>query len=279
MGPEFAVEEMPREAIVSMLDGASLLYFDGRLTEVALEVAAVAQDMGIPMLVEGERLRDNLDKLLLMGDYVVTSTGYPKDATGEDTLETAMVKLVASLPRAKALITTLGSRGAVMLQRVDDWGNEEDNGEGGDQKRVSLSETLTRLEKEATTEKGGGANTNANASSGGEVVPIPLAPATTSGAVYLTDAGDDDAAAVGPVRVTFAPAATMSKDDIADTTGAGDSFIGSVCYGIATGWTSSMELPAAMRLGAYVAGRKCTKLGARPGLPMRDTIPAELFDA
>ena len=182
-----------------------------------------------------------------------------------------MVKLMASLPRAKALITTLGSRGAVMLQRVDDWSNEVEDGEGGGQKRVvSLSETLTRLEKEATSaaeEKDGEV----------EIVPIPLAPATTSSgeAVYLTDAGDDAAAAVGPIHVTFAPAAAMSKDDVADTTGAGDSFIGSVCYGIAT----KMELSAAMRLGAYVAGRKCTKLGARPGLPMRDTIPTELFDA
>jgi sugar/nucleoside kinase (ribokinase family) len=125
-GPEFTPEEMPHDAIVSMLDGASLLYFDGRLTEVALKVAAVAQDMGVPMLVEGERARDGLDKLLLMGDYVVTSTGYPKAATGEEGLEAAMVKLAASLPRAKALITTLGSRGAVMLQRVDDWGEGDD---------------------------------------------------------------------------------------------------------------------------------------------------------
>jgi sugar/nucleoside kinase (ribokinase family) len=38
-----------------------------------------------------------------------------------------------------------------------------------------------------------------------------------------------------------------------------------------------MALPAAMRLGAYVAARKCTALGARPGLPRRDTVPEEFF--
>jgi sugar/nucleoside kinase (ribokinase family) len=54
-----------------------------------------------------------------------------------------------------------------------------------------------------------------------------------------------------------------------------DSFIGSVCFGVATG----MPLPAAMRLGAYVAARKCTQLGARPGLPARDSIPPELLPA
>jgi len=41
-----------------MLEGATLLYFDGRLTEVAVKVAAVAAGMGVPMLVEGERERD-----------------------------------------------------------------------------------------------------------------------------------------------------------------------------------------------------------------------------
>ena len=67
--------------------------------------------------------------------------------------------------------------------------------------------------------------------------------------------------------------AAMRTEQVADTTGAGDSFIGSFCFGVATG----MALPAAMRLGAYVAARKCTALGARPGLPRRDTVPEELF--
>ena len=103
-------------------------------------------------------------------------------------------------------------------------------------------------------------------------VPLPAVPAT-SATVYLMDAGKDAATKLGPVRVTFAPAAAMRVEQIADTTGAGDSFIGSFCFGVATG----MALPAAMRLGAYVAARKCTALGARPGLPRRDTVPEELF--
>ena len=157
-----------------------------------------------------------------------------------------------------------------MLERVDDWGGEggkNEGAEGEDQKMETLAELLARLEKDAAA---------AAAAAGvkkDDVVPVPGAPVTSS-TVYLTDAGEDDAASLGPVRVTFAPASAMSKEDVADTTGAGDSFIGSVCYGVATG----MALPAAMRLGAYVAGRKCTQLGARPGLPSRDTIPSELLD-
>lgn len=261
-GPEFKVEEMPRDAIAKLVEGASLVYFDGRLTEVALEVAAVAQAMGVPLLVEGERLRDNLDKLLLMADVVVTSTGYPAAATAEATLETAMVKMAASHPRAKALITTLGSRGAVMVQRVDD------PTEVTDARRDTLAAVLAALEAKAAE-----AAPAKHVESISDDVPMPNEP-VTSDVVFLTDAGDDDAEALGPVRVTFAPAAAMAKEAVADTTGAGDSFIGSVAYGMA----AKMELAKAMRLGAYVAARKCTQLGARPGLPRRDVVPAELLE-
>ena len=68
--------------------------------------------------------------------------------------------------------------------------------------------------------------------------------------------------------------ARLEDDLVADTTGAGDAFIGSICHGIATG----MELGDAMRLGAYVAAKKCLKLGARPGLPKRDDVPSQLFE-
>ena len=141
-GPEFRPSEFTPDAASSLVDGAALVYFDGRLTEVALNVAAAAREKDIPVLVEGERTRDNLPELLRMGDYVCTSAGYPKEYTGEASTETAMVKLFAELPRARAMVTTLGKRGAVMLRRVNDWDGEET--------RATLRETLARLETEAT---------------------------------------------------------------------------------------------------------------------------------
>ena len=255
-GPEFRPSEFTPDAASSLVDGAALVYFDGRLTEVALNVAAAAREKDIPVLVEGERTRENLPELLRMGDYVCTSAGYPKEYTGEASTETAMVKLFAELPRARAMVTTLGKRGAVMLRRVNDWDGEET--------RATLRETLARLEATAATAAAGEPESGA--------VPIP-APPVASPTVYLTDCGDEDTVAVGPVTVTFAPAAEMHAEDVADTTGAGDSFIGSMCYGVAAG----LQLEDAMRLGAYVAARKCTKLGARPGLPARDTVPENLL--
>ena len=255
-GPEFHPSEFSPDAAAALVDGAALVYFDGRLTEVALNVAAAAREKDIPVLVEGERTRENLPELLRMGDYVCTSAGYPKEYTGEASTETAMVKLFAELPRARAMVTTLGKRGAVMLRRVNDWDGEET--------RATLRETLARLEATAATAAAGEPESGA--------VPIP-APPVASPTVYLTDCGDEDTVAVGPVTVTFAPAAEMHAEDVADTTGAGDSFIGSMCYGVAAG----LQLEDAMRLGAYVAARKCTKLGARPGLPARDTVPENLL--
>ena len=257
-GPEFRPSEFTPDAASSLVDGAALVYFDGRLTEVALNVAAAAREKDIPVLVEGERTRENLPELLRMGDYVCTSAGYPKEYTGEASTETAMVKLFAELPRARAMVTTLGKRGAVMLRRVNDWDGEET--------RATLRETLARLETEATAATAAAGEPESGA------VPIP-APPVASPTVYLTDCGDEDTVAVGPVTVTFAPAAEMRAEDVADTTGAGDSFIGSMCYGVAAG----LRLEDAMRLGAYVAARKCTKLGARPGLPARDTVPKNLL--
>ena len=257
-GPEFRPSEFTPDAASSLVDGAALVYFDGRLTEVALNVAAAAREKDIPVLVEGERTRENLPELLRMGDYVCTSAGYPKEYTGEASTETAMVKLFAELPRARAMVTTLGKRGAVMLRRVNDWDGEET--------RATLRETLARLETEATAATAAAGEPESGA------VPIP-APPVASPTVYLTDCGDEDTVAVGPVTVTFAPAAEMRAEDVADTTGAGDSFIGSMCYGVAAG----LQLEDAMRLGAYVAARKCTKLGARPGLPARDTVPENLL--
>jgi sugar/nucleoside kinase (ribokinase family) len=260
-GPAFAENEIDDEKIVALLTGASLAYFDGRLTEVAIKVATQAREMGIPVLVEGERIRDNLETLLKLGDHVCTSAGYPRDATGEEATETAMVKMLAELPNAKTLVTTLGSRGAVMVQRVDDVLDETTT------TTTTLRSLVGSLEAEAKAKE-----TKENKMYAKSAVPLPAVPAT-SATVYLEDAGADAATKLGPVRVTFAPAAAMRAEQIADTTGAGDSFIGSFCFGVATG----MALPAAMRLGAYVAARKCTALGARPGLPRRDTVPEELF--
>ena len=50
-------EELTPQLAAAVLDDAELVYFDGRLTEAALVLAAAAQERGVPVLVEAERLR------------------------------------------------------------------------------------------------------------------------------------------------------------------------------------------------------------------------------
>ena len=87
-----------------LLDGASLVYFDGRLTEAALVVAKVARQVGIPIVVEAERLRPGLELLMAEADFVVTSSSYPSAWTGEDTVGDAILATALRVPSVKWMV-------------------------------------------------------------------------------------------------------------------------------------------------------------------------------
>jgi sugar/nucleoside kinase (ribokinase family) len=254
-GPEFHAEEMTEEAILELLTGASLAYFDGRLTEIAIRVASRAREANIPVLVEGERLRESLDELLRLGDYVCTSAGYPRDATGEKETETAMIKLLSELPRAKSLVTTLGSSGALMVSRV------KDSDRNACEKKT-LKEVLAALKDESM-------KTNEDDSESRTEVPLPGLP-VSSATLYLTDAGDDAMTAVGPVCVTFAPACAMTTDQIVDTTGAGDLY----AAGFLARWAAGADLAECGRVASVAAAEAISHLGARPQADLRSLVVA-----
>lgn len=96
--------------------GAKLVYFDGRLADSAVLLARAARARGVPVLVEAERLRDQLDELLMLADFVVTSTGFPSAWTGAAAVEDALPEMAARLPHVRMMITTLGSKGSVMVE-------------------------------------------------------------------------------------------------------------------------------------------------------------------
>ena len=63
------------------------------------------------------------------------------------------------------------------------------------------------------------------------------------------------------------------QEDVQDTTGAGDAYLGTVLYGIA----NKMPHADMMKLAAVVAASKCTALGARSGLPYTQDISQDLL--
>ncbi len=71
-------DELTNDHISTLLEGAALVYFDGRLTEVALKLAQAAKARNVPVLVEAERLRPGLELLLDEADYVFTSAHFPQ---------------------------------------------------------------------------------------------------------------------------------------------------------------------------------------------------------
>ncbi|KAK8506103.1 hypothetical protein V6N12_074156 [Hibiscus sabdariffa] len=59
--PPLIPEELSHSSLLSALDGANMVYFDGRHPETALLVAKEAARKNMPVLVEAERKREGLD--------------------------------------------------------------------------------------------------------------------------------------------------------------------------------------------------------------------------
>ena len=77
-GAAYSPHDLTQNTIRRALANAQLVYFDGRLTESAVMLAKAARQQGVPVLVEAERLRPNLEALLGEADYVCTSAHFPQ---------------------------------------------------------------------------------------------------------------------------------------------------------------------------------------------------------
>eukprot|EP00873_Tetraselmis_striata_P005110 jgi/Tetstr1/425374/TSEL_015821.t1 len=308
-GDPLRPEELPTEELDRILQGAKLVYFDGRLTEGALLLAERARETGIKVLVEAERLRPNLDQLLLYADFVTTSAHFPHDWTGEQDIGDAMIAVLSRLPSMRFLVTTLGTRGSVMLTPCDGA-----VGEGGELPEVVLQDyledTFEQIGEELALRQGSApvdaiGSGNVPIRSGVQVSsPGPMrlrlkrslsdAEAAKQAAIQAArraarnnaDSGNHEGYVGGATfegenaiietvtaMVTVSSAAIIDKEAVFDTTGAGDAFNGSLIYGLVTGMSAERTL----QLGSLVAAANCTALGARQGLPRRDQLRAEIL--
>ncbi|KXZ55104.1 hypothetical protein GPECTOR_3g258 [Gonium pectorale] len=316
-GAPLEPSEMTPALLEGVLSDAALVYFDGRLTEAAVLLARAARARGIPVLVEAERLRPSLELLLAEADYVVTSEHFPRDWTGEAGAADAVLATMERLPRAAWLITTMGTRGALLLERPSPAAVAQAAAAAREATlEAVVSEELAPALAERKAERAAEAAAAAVCVSGsglaigaGEVAEAEgwrrlhysaardtaqaarqAAAAAERAAALNADAGRADSyggAASAPssaveassggvvARVTMASIASIPKEAVVDTTGAGDAFIGSVLYGLSTG----MALMDTLRLAAVVAACKCTALGARAGLPKRSQLAKEILGA
>lgn len=253
-GDALREEEMTTSRANEILDDVrpNVVYFDGRLTEGAIVVAREARRRpGTRVLVEAERLRENLDQLLEHADVVCTSKTYPQIRFPEcASLGDAMLRVMGTLaPRADVMVTTLGARGSVGLVRDRD-GAVPDVVD-------SLDAVLERLERSVRER---------TSSSEGEVPGESVA----SEAFIATDSRGECAFAL---RAIFTPAKALKDEQVVDTTGAGDAFIGTMAM---SACSEDFNVAETMRLGSFVAATKCQGLGARSALPRGEDIPSTL---
>ncbi|XP_077227366.1 pfkB-like carbohydrate kinase family protein isoform X4 [Tasmannia lanceolata] len=186
-----------------------------------------AARMKIPILLDSERKREGLDDLLNLADYVAW--------TEASSIPSALVNMLLRLPNIKFVIVTLGEDGCIMLERSIN--------EGPESEETDVDNLLESLKQGVDHDS---------------VLPTCI---SSKSVMQLSAAG------IGTVSgmLLVGTAEKIPPDELIDTTGAGDAFIGAILYAICAGMSPEKMLPFA----AQVAGAGCRALGARMGLPQR----------
>ncbi|KAK8674405.1 hypothetical protein V6N13_112696 [Hibiscus sabdariffa] len=232
--PPLIPEDLSQSCLLSALDGANMVFFDGRFPDTALRIAKEAACKNIPMLVEAEKKRKGLDDLLDFATYAVCSAKFPLAWTGAPCVPSALLSMLLRFPKLKFVIATLGEDGCMMLERSI-------NG-GFDAEEMDVHSLMESLKQRKDDSKS---------------IPTCISSVVTK----LTLNG------MGTVtgRLFVGTAEKIPPPELVDTTGAGDAFIGAVLYALCASMPPEKMLPFA----AQVAAAGCRALGARTGLPLR----------
>ncbi|GAY40205.1 hypothetical protein CUMW_050240 [Citrus unshiu] len=107
--PPMIPDDLSESTIFSALDGARILYLDGRLPDTAIIVAQEAARKNIPILIDTERQRERIDEFLKLASYAVW--------TEAPSVPSALVSMLLKLPNLRFAIVTLGEDGCIMLER------------------------------------------------------------------------------------------------------------------------------------------------------------------
>ncbi|XAR61027.1 Ketohexokinase [Bertholletia excelsa] len=233
--PPMNPDELPKSRLLSALDGARLVYFDGKLHKTAIVVAQEAHRMGIPVLLDAEKKRKGQDVLLNLSTYVVCAANFPQELTEAQSAPSALISMLVRFSSVKFVIVTLGEDGCIMLERSI-------TGESDQSEEMDVDVLLNFLNQRRD-------NTTAS-------------PTCISSRVTRLGAKG-----IGTVtgRLFVGTAEKIPASEVIDTTGAGDAFAGAVMYAICAGMPPQKMLPFA----AQVAAEGCRALGARTGLPHR----------
>ncbi|KAJ4913432.1 pfkB-like carbohydrate kinase family protein [Raphanus sativus] len=232
--PPMVPTDLPHSTMLSALDRASIAYFDVRLHETALVIANEASQKKIPILVDAEKKRDGLDDLLQLADYVVCTAKFPQAWTEASSIPCALGSMMLRLPKLKFVIVTLGEEGCLMIQR--------DSTETSESKEIDIESLVESLKQRSDS-----------------TATLPTCVSSETAKLKANGIGTLSG------RLFLGTAEKIPPEELVDTTGAGDAFIGAVLYALCAGMPPEKMLPFATQ----VAACNCRALGARTGLPHR----------
>ncbi|PIA40128.1 hypothetical protein AQUCO_02500086v1 [Aquilegia coerulea] len=215
LDPPMMPNELPQSSLLSALESARLVYFDGRLYETALVIGKEATRRNIPILVDAEKKREGLDDLLNLANYVVCSARFPQEWTEAPSIPSALVSMLLRLPNVKFVIVTLGEDGCMMLERS-----------------INTSPQLEEMDVDSLL------NLLKQSIDGNTVIPTCV----SSKSVMRLNANK-----IGVVNgiLHIGTAKNIPPSELIDTTGAGDAFIGAVLYSICADKPPEKMLPFA----------------------------------
>jgi len=230
---ELQVDEI--RSIYSHLKEVELVVFDGKHCSVALEVAKEAHKSEIFMLLDAEVECLNVPsfpELFELCNLVKCGEQFPIQFTGKQDLLEAMESL---LKRGKktCIITTLGVRGSILIKR------------GEDKSALSIA-NLAQLEDQIGHVKA-------------ETHPVQIT-------FQLDPKWQLDQSTLVIYSTTY----PLSHSELVDTTGAGDVYLGAICYSVLKGQSHEKMLS----LASFVSAMKCKTTGIK-GIPSLQDIPEE----
>ena len=251
---------------------ARLIHFDSRHPKGAVHLANKAANARVPISLDIEKYRLGATELLRLCDIIFTNEKFPSLFKEDNNAAFDKYLSVHSLPntiafegiptetilgmlgilqtgQASIIVTTLGSNGAVLLKKKDDY---------------TWSQIKSKICSSSSSVQALPASTFDPVNFNIETLTF-----TTGGSIFINNKRKktqlDEGCAYELLRCPIWP---YDKRPIVDSTGAGDSFIGGFITGLLHGFCEKN----CMRLASLVASQKLRGQGARGSLPTSKTI-------
>ncbi|GAY40206.1 hypothetical protein CUMW_050240 [Citrus unshiu] len=209
--PPMIPDDLSESTIFSALDGARILYLDGRLPDTAIIVAQEAARKNIPILIDTERQRERIDEFLKLASYAVW--------TEAPSVPSALVSMLLKLPNLRFAIVTLGEDGCIMLERSVN--------ESPELEEIDVDSLLEQLKQRKD-----------------DRVAVPTCISSLETRLRAEGIGTVSG------RLYIGTAEKIPPSELVDTTGAGDAFIGAVLYALCANMPPEKMLPFAAQVAA-----------------------------